>query len=334
MIKQSRLQEKVFGLIRKKDFLTALELIEQERLNARNNSFYYALYGIIHIYMDRLHEAKLFLNKAIAINRNDTTALNGLAFVLLKEDKLSDAIRLYVSILSINPDHPIVQKNLKRFKNQSSSEKALQNLNPNHYLRKKTLYSPKYQKMAFYALGSVFVLLFTYKLYVTDYFSLDRNQILVLRDHYRQKVYVSQKEIEKKLDRITGDSSNKLKLLAFNELLSSNLHTNQKIKLEHRHRRQYLLTHQIRPERLKEVYLKQIIAFPEKYHGLPVQIDGFIRFEEKTNTYTLKTSSGMKLTLIDTKKLLKSIVSVKKTEVIASINSLNNQLVFNVIEIK
>ncbi|GMT48789.1 MAG: hypothetical protein IEMM0008_0328 [bacterium] len=334
MIKQSKLHDKVFGLIRKKDFLTALELIEQERVNARNSSFYYALYGIIHIYMDRFHEAKLFLNKAIAINPNDTTALNGLAFVLLREGKLNDAIRLYISILSINPEHPIAKKNLNKFKSQKGSEKALQSLNPNHYLKRKVSYSSKYQKIAFYALSIVFVLLLAYKLYMTGYFSLDKNQIFILRDHYKQKLYITHKEIENKLDVIISDHSNKLKLLAFNGLLVSKLHANQKIKLEHRYRNQYLLTHQIRPERLEEVGLKRIIAFPQKYHGLPVQLAGFIRFKEKTNSYSLKTTAGIKLTLIDSKKLLKNTVSVKKVQVIASVNSLNDRLVFDIIKIE
>ncbi len=334
MIKQSKLQTKVFRLIRKKDFLTALELIEQERLNAKNSSFYYALYGIIHIYMERFHEAKLFIDKAIAINPVDTIALNGRAFVLLKENKLNAAIQVYVNILTINPDELIVKRNLRKFKTQRSSDKALESLNPDSFFRSKTLYLFKYQKVIFYTLIGIMLSLFSYKLLSLEYFNLDGKRIFSLRDHYSQKIYVSRREIENKLDLITSSHSNKLRVLTLNELLVSNLNANQKIKLEHLYRRQYLLAHSLRPDSLQETDLNQIIAFPQKYHGLPIQLAGSIRFEEKTNSYSLKTINGLKLTLSDRKKLLKNIVSLKNIKIVANITSLSDKPVFEVISIE
>lgn len=251
----------LYKLFVNKQFSDALEIIEEKRLKNKNNSFFYSMYGICHLYMDYLFEARLYINKALEMNPQDPDALNALAYLHLKENNINEAIQLYLKILDIYPDLKHVKSNLNRFKGKNDLDKILNNLKPEQYMNPNVLSLEGYQKVLMYTLISILLLIIIFN--IKDLTLNFENKIpITYREHFKNILYNQEHNQEHLINNFKDRSE--ISSIRFNEFLNSNFSIENKVKVEHLNRKFIIEGSEITPLTLSK--LIQIESKPFLYH--------------------------------------------------------------------
>lgn len=266
MIPQKSLKKKVFRLIQKNRLIQALELVEKERTHAKNLSVYYALYGIIHIYLKNWQEAELFIQKSLQMNPFDVDALHAQAYCFVRDAYFAKAKSLYKDILTQERKNKKAKRNLKILNSRQSLEKTSY---PNLFLEEpKTLYS-RYS----YILAFILIL--------ASYFLYDKVLNLKLnkeknRGSYSKNLYLTSKQLDQKKNILRLDIDLYSKKITLNELLLSNLSLEEKIFLEHEYRHLFFQKNYINHKTLElsSQQLKKILDFPELFDGIQIRAEG------------------------------------------------------------
>jgi len=332
MIKQDKLQSMVLKLIAKKKYDEALKLVESERIYGKNHSIYYTLYGIINLYMNNIYEARLFLDKAININPYDVKALNALSYILLKEYNLDKAIKIYLKILTIEPNHPTAKKYLDNFKSDRKIKQFISIIDPVSYFKGKRVYLLKYQKI------SIFILIFllTSILGFGFYKSISNTKTIIetiKKDKYITKYYSETEKIDKNILLNTTRKGIK-ELLILNKTFSSNFTLKEKIKNEHIYRYFYILTEAIEANTLSTALLNKfpdIFISPQNYVGVVIDTEGIVLNKKITNGLTFQTTNGDQIDIFENAKI--NIPLEKKIKIKARILVINKRIMLKIIEL-
>lgn len=122
------LEKKILRLIEKGKPYRASEIIEAHLDEYKNSPNLYLLYGIASINLFNYIEARIYLNRALLIDKNNIEVLQTLAFLNLKENKTGDAVENYLHILDIDPQNKTARKKLDMLKLSQNLEQDIRQI--------------------------------------------------------------------------------------------------------------------------------------------------------------------------------------------------------------
>jgi len=122
------------ALLSRRRFEDAIDLLrEGVRIDRRNPAFFIKM-GIASLYLDYLDEAERYFQKALQLVRDNAEAMNGLAFVYMKTDRIADATEVLCDLLKQYPKDKIAKKNFERIKESASIENLQVVIHPSEFV--------------------------------------------------------------------------------------------------------------------------------------------------------------------------------------------------------
>ncbi len=334
MINRKKFEKKILTLIHKKKYDEALELVEIERFRTKSQAFFYAMYGIINIYMSNYYEAKLFLNKAINLNANDVTALYAMSFLLLREKRYKEALKAYITILNYDPNYKRADHKINKFKNDQKLKKYVSKLTPDKYFMDKNIRFSTFQKLLSISLVSLIIIILASVFFKENYSGLawmstgTGNNILKQRENYKEILYLTTEELRQKKNLLRGQNKNyNNKVITLNELLSSSLSLEEKIKLDHYQRRD-IYQQQFSPAILP-VNINEISTFPAKYDDVYILVNGTMIKKVNDNRYLINYKK-ISLEVLDNKQISNYI---GKEKIKGQLKNINKKIKIDLIEV-
>ena len=337
---KKRFKKKIDHYIDKKDYVKALDLIEQERLNSKNQlnqGFYYVLYGIVQIYIGNLYESRLFLNKGLDLGLDideEILGLKGLGYLDLRAGEVQKSLVAYQRVLEFDIKDQVAKRVIHRI---NSRDLVFRDLLPNDYVKDSGLGWKRKWVLWFGSLilGLMFLGFFSRGDHIVRLIVfMDERKgdfVEVKQKRYQKKIYLTLEEkiLKKESIKIKKKSltdgfwknrfdlkeynSNVMKL---NELLVSNIGIEEKIDIQHRYREYEIfdkdLIKDIEDIQIEMVW-KEMLRFdiqndmrkhPEKYHNVIIVLKGLIqKYREGYRLYSLGSIS-LEVELMDDQDIL------------------------------
>jgi len=120
--------------LKKKDFLDAINNLEEYiSHNDKNHLGYYYL-GLAYIFRELYDEAYKYISKSYKLNENDTNTVNALGFLNLKYNNVDEAINYWLDILDMDERNYIAKRNLEKVKKSKNIEKLVSSALPDEYI--------------------------------------------------------------------------------------------------------------------------------------------------------------------------------------------------------
>ncbi|MDH5680901.1 MAG: hypothetical protein OEZ36_04920 [Spirochaetota bacterium] len=330
-LSEKKLEKKVFRLVLKKRYDDALKLVEEERLFAKNNSIYYSLYGMIHIFLGKIYDAELYLQKALTLNPVDVYALNALAYLHLLKKSPDKAMQLYLRVLNFDPDNKIINNNIKFFKKDPLER--YDKIDPNDFLIGKNIFFKVYQKISISILLILLLMIVLYNV-ISDN-SQTTSEVKLAKDRERYYTLTNKSEVEDLVDSLRTNSSevtNEL-IVTLNNLLHSNVvNIEKKIVLEHQFRR-VNLDLLVEDYKNDKINIDNIINKPQLYDNIILSLKGSIKKKNTANIYTFQTDNDSYVKLNDQKQILSKININEPVSIICKTMVIDKQLIFKVIKL-
>lgn len=164
--------------LKKKDFLEAINNLEEYiSYNDTNYLGYYYL-GLAYIFRELYDEAYKYILKAYELNEYDFNTINTLAFLNLKFNNVDEAVNYWLDILDIDKKNHIAKRNLEKVKKCSNIDKLVSSVYPDEFINfkvKKNIrlnirfpkFRLKYLKICIPVIIAAGITLLIYKLIVT-----------------------------------------------------------------------------------------------------------------------------------------------------------------------
>ncbi len=120
--------------LKKGDFLNAITNFEECLTYDKNDYLIYYYLGITYIFRENYENAYKYLLQAYKLNAEDTSVLNAIAFINLKEGNVQEAINYWLDGLDIEPKNIIIKRNLERIKKAKNVDKLVETVVPEDFI--------------------------------------------------------------------------------------------------------------------------------------------------------------------------------------------------------
>lgn len=121
-------------LLKKRDFLEAINNLEEYIANDNSNYLAYYFLGLAYIFRELYDEAYKYISKAYKLNDNDINTINTLAFLNLKYNNVDEAINYWLDILDIDKKNYIAKRNLEKVKKSKNIQKLVNAAKPDEFV--------------------------------------------------------------------------------------------------------------------------------------------------------------------------------------------------------
>jgi len=115
-------------------FADAFEILDQALMADRRNPHIIVLMGIACLYQNFSEDAEHFFRKAIELDYDNTDARSGLAYVLMRSDRVAEATEELCDILRVAPHHRFARKRFQELKEAQSIEAYTAGLHPSQFV--------------------------------------------------------------------------------------------------------------------------------------------------------------------------------------------------------
>jgi len=115
-------------------FADAYDVLDKAQAGDRRNPRISVLLGIACLYQDFLEDAEHFFRKAVELDLDNTDARSGLAFVLMRTDRVAEATEELCDILRVRPMHTFARKRFKELKKTASIEAYIAGIHPSMFV--------------------------------------------------------------------------------------------------------------------------------------------------------------------------------------------------------
>lgn len=122
------------ALLARRRFADAMDRFEDALQLDRRNPDCYCKMGIAALYQDDLTEAKHCFNRALQLDRDNVEAMNGLAYVDLRESRTADAADRLCDVLKIDAGNRYARRNFNLIKEAENLEILPVKLHPNQFV--------------------------------------------------------------------------------------------------------------------------------------------------------------------------------------------------------
>ncbi len=112
-----------FKSLKRGDYLNAISNFEECLTYDRNDYLVYYYLGLAYIYRQNYEDAYKFLAKAHKLNSEDTSVINAIAFLNLKDGNIQEAINYWLDALDIEPKNVSIKRNLERVRKSKDVKK-------------------------------------------------------------------------------------------------------------------------------------------------------------------------------------------------------------------
>ncbi|MBU1078544.1 MAG: hypothetical protein KKH98_14695 [Spirochaetes bacterium] len=132
-------------LLKKRDFLEAINNLEEYITYDNTNYLGYYYLGLAYIFRELYDEAYKYISKAYKLNENDVNTINTLAFLNLKFNNVDEAINYWLDALDIDKKNYIAKRNLDKVKSSKNIKKLVNSASGDEFINfkvKKTIELP------------------------------------------------------------------------------------------------------------------------------------------------------------------------------------------------
>ncbi len=110
-------------LFRSRKFSKVINFLEPQVFMYRDNFTFYYILGVSCLYTNDYGGAYSYLKRAAQLNPEDNRALQGLAAVHLKRGEIGESIRLWLSVLDVDPNNNKAKRALALLRKNSTDER-------------------------------------------------------------------------------------------------------------------------------------------------------------------------------------------------------------------
>lgn len=164
-----------FKSLKRGDYLNAISNFEECLTYDRNDYLVYYYLGLAYIYRKNYEDAYKFLAKAHKLNSEDTSVINAIAFLNLKDGNIQEAINYWLDALDIEPKNVSIKRNLERVRKSKDVKKLAETAKAEDFIgfkiRKRiylklSLYPFIRKNIKYIAIGVIPVLIIGYLLFL------------------------------------------------------------------------------------------------------------------------------------------------------------------------
>lgn len=112
-----------FKSLKRGDYLNAISNFEECLTYDRNDYLVYYYLGLAYIFRKNYEDAYKFLAKAYKLNSEDTSVINAIAFLNLKDGNIQEAINYWLDALDIEPKNVNIKRNLEKVRKTKDVKK-------------------------------------------------------------------------------------------------------------------------------------------------------------------------------------------------------------------
>lgn len=121
-------------LLSQRRFSDALDVFEKALTHDRRSSNLYAKMGIACLYLDYLEEADRYFGRALQLDRDNTEAMNGRSFLLLRRDDTAEATNLICDILRVDPANRYARRNFNDLNEAENIASYVAHIHPSDFV--------------------------------------------------------------------------------------------------------------------------------------------------------------------------------------------------------
>lgn len=122
------------GLLARRRFEDAIDVLREGAKIDRRNPEFFSRIGIASLFLDYLDDAERYFDRALQLDPDHEEAKNGLLFVYMRTDRVSDATEMLCDVIKRNPKNRKAKKNFTKLKSAESVEKLLATLHPEDFV--------------------------------------------------------------------------------------------------------------------------------------------------------------------------------------------------------
>lgn len=115
-------------------FADALDLFEEAAKTDRRNPDVYPKMGITCLYLNYLEDAEHYFTRALQLDRDNSEAMNGMAFINLRRDNTAEATDLICDVLRIDPQNKYAGRVFESLKVAENIEAYTASIHPKDFV--------------------------------------------------------------------------------------------------------------------------------------------------------------------------------------------------------